>query len=262
MKRSRIFFSIGVVILITIFATTAIFAGTYRSPSKDATGDGTTMYNQLIEVQSSGSVGGGTCSPVYVGYIAWDLTSETATWQSASLNLFAYSATGGGPSYTFTLYPANNDTWSEGGGSDPGYDSNTVLATATADLSGASSSNMLPIAFASDELGSYFLNKKGGQASIAVVMTDGCGQVSGDVKIEDREGSGGSAPTSANEPDLVFYTGPVVNGSPTAVEVSAFKAESNSQSPYTNWPLIAGLFALAAVVVIGIGYGVRRSKQS
>ncbi len=260
MKRNRFFWGVGIMLAVLLIVTTITFAGTKRSPSKDATGDGTTMYNQFVEIQSSADLGGGACTPVYVGYIAWDLTSETRTWQSATLTLYAYDNAGPG-NYTFTVYPANNDSWPEGGGSDPGYDSNTVLATVTADVSGASSASMKPIEFVSNELGDYFLGKKGGQASVAVVMTDGCGSLSGDVKIEDREGGGGSAPTSTNEPDLIFYTGQVVNGTPTAVGMKSFQAENNTPSS-PNWSLIAGLFALVAVVVVGIGYGVRRSKQS
>jgi hypothetical protein len=92
-------------------------------------------------------------------------------------------------------------------------------------------------------------------------MTDGCGDINGSVWFEDADGTGETAPQSANEPDLIFYTGQVVNGTPTAVEMKSFQAENNNLST-PNWPLIAGLFALVAVVVVGVGYGVRRSKQS
>ena len=255
MERKRLLLGVGIMLAVLLVVTTITFAGSKRSPSKDATGDGTNLYNELLEIQSSAELGGSGCKPVYVGYIAWDLTSENRTWQSATLTLYAYDNAGPG-NYTFTVYPANNDTWPEGGtGADPGYDENTVLATVTADVSGASSSDMKSITFASNELGDYFLNKKGGQASVAVVMTDGCGSLSGDVKIEDREGHGGSAPTSANEPDLIFYTGQLVNGTPSPVEVKSFHAENNSTPSTPTWPIIVGLFA---VVVVGIGYGVRR----
>ncbi len=255
MKRSRFFFGLVVIIAMVLVSATVIFAGSYRSPDKDTTCDGSNCSNGFgVYVQASGDPGGGSCQPTWVGYIGWDLSSEANTWQSASLKLTAYNVVGGAPPFTFKVYPANNDTWTEDG-ADPGYDVNNELATATDDLT----DNV--VEFASDALGAYFLNKKGGEATIAVVMTDGCGTQSGTAQFEDREGSGGSAPTSGNEPDLTFWTGTVQNGTPTAVGMKSFQAENNTPSS-PNWPLIAGLFALVAVVVVGIGYGVRRSKQS
>jgi len=250
-----------------LFAT-VIFAGTYRSPNKDTTCGNTTndsnCYNGSgIYVETSGNIDTGACdAPQYVGYIGWDLTNDASkTWQSASLKLYAYDTAGGGPEYTFTLYPANSDGWSETG-TNPGFDNTTELATATADLSSASKANMVPIEFASDALGQYFLDKRSNpEATLAVVMTGGC-SLNASVWFEDVDGTGGTAPQSANEPDLIFYTGQVVNGTPTAVDVKSFEAENNTSSSTPNWPLIAGLFALAAVVVVGVGYGVRRSKQS
>ncbi|HHB89964.1 MAG TPA: hypothetical protein ENK60_01495 [Anaerolineae bacterium] len=252
MKRLHLFLGTTITILLLFVSATVIFAGTYRSPAKDTTCDGTNCSNGFgVYVQASGSPGGGPCQPTWVGYIGWDLSGETRTWQSASLKLTAYNVTGGQPPFTFKIYPANNDTWTEDG-ADPGYDSNTELASAVDDLT----DNV--VEFASDALGNYFLNKKGGMATIAVVMTDGCGAVSGTAQFEDREGSGGNA---ANEPDLVFWTGPVVNSTPTAVEMKSIRVEDNTPVS-TNWPMIAGLFALGTAVLVGLGYGLRRSKQS
>ncbi len=197
----------------------------------------------------------GGCTPSYVAYIGWDLTPDASkTWQSASLTLTHYRTTGGQSPFTLKIYPANNDTWTESG-SDPGYNDGQELASAS--YNGTDTT----LTFASDALGAYFLNKKGGPASIAVVMTSGCG-VTGTLEFEDMEGTGGTAPQSAHEADLVFYTGQVVNGTPTAVEMQSFQVENDNSTSFSNWPLIAGLFALAAMAVVGIGYGVRRSKQS
>ncbi len=254
-----------IAIVVALLFVTAIFAGTYRSPNKDTTcGDtptDTQCYNGSgIYIETSGNIDTGACdNPEYIGYIGWDLTNETRTWIGGSLKLYAYDTAGGGPTYEFTLYPANTDNWTETG-TNPGFDSSTVLATASADLSSASTTNMVPIEFASDELGSYFLNKKGGEATLAVVMTGGC-SLNASVWFEDTDGTGGSAPASANEPDLIFWTGHVVNGTPTAVEMKTIQAETNTSSD-SNWPMIAGLFALGAAVLVGLGYGLRRSKQS
>jgi len=249
MKRSRFLFGLMVAVAVAVVAisATAVFAGTYRSPSKDAACDGSNCYDNFgLEVQSSGSPGGGPCSVVYYSYIGWDLTSETGTWQSASLKLTAYDITGGEAPFTFKLYPVNNDTWTEGG-ADPGYDESTELASVTDDLT----DNEIEFKDdASNTLGTYFLNKKGSVASVALVMTDGCGTISGDVKFEDIEGTGGSAPQSANEADLIFWTG----SGATAVSLSSLNA--NGATP--NWPLYAGLAALAALVLVAAGFGIRR----
>ncbi len=240
-----------VAMLVALVLVTAVFAGTYRSPDKDTTCDtGSTCYNGYgVYIESSGSPAGG-CYPTYVGYIGWNLSSENRTWQSAVLKLWAYDTAGGGPTYTFTLYPANSDNWTEDG-TDPGYDSNTVLASASVDLSSVSQSNMVELSFSSNELGDYFLNKRGQEATLAVVMTDGCGGVSGSVWFEDKDGTGGSAPQSGKEPDLIFYTGQ----NATSVSLSSMNAGDTTS---TNWTLIAGLVALVLVAVAGVGLGVRR----
>ena len=75
--------------------------------------------------------------------------------------------------------------------------------------------------------------------------------------FEDREGHGGSAPQSANEADLIFWTGPVVSGTPTAVDVPPFSAD-NTQP--VNYGLYAGLAALAVLALGAVGYGYSRTR--
>ena len=242
MKRS--FMIIVIIVMLTLTAT--VFAGTYRAVTKDTTcAPGGSCYdNYGVYLQASNNLAG-SCVPTYVGYIGWDLTSESRTWQSASLKLRHYKTTGGENPFTFKIYPANNDTWTEDG-TDPGYDDTQELATA--DYNDPNTT----LTFSSDALGTYFLNKKGGLASIAVVMTDGCGPVSGTVEFEDMEGSGHTlAPTSANEPDLIFWTG----SGATAVTLHSMDSQT------INWPLYVGLVALFALVVAGVGFGVRRSNS-
>jgi hypothetical protein len=251
MKRNLII-SLIVALVIVLLTATAIFAGSKRNVAKDTTcqpgaacSDGFGVY-----VQSSSGPGGGGCVDAWIGYIGWDLTSETRTWQSASLKLTQYNVVGGTPPFTLKLYPANNDTWTVDGG-DPGYDNTSELASVQYNGTDAT------VELASDALGTYFLNKKGGPASVAVVMTDGCGDVSGTVQFEDMEGSGGSAPQSGNEADLVFWTGPVVSGTPTTVEMSTFSAD-NTQP--VNYALYAGLAALAVLALGAVGYGYSRTR--
>ena len=269
MKR-RFLSNLIIIFGITLLFMSVVSAGQFRTPDKDTscgvTPTDSNCYNNYgVYVEASGSPGGG-CSATYVGYIGWDLSSQSDTWQSAELKLYAYKTSGGGPSYTFTLYPASNDTWSETG-TNPGYNSSINLGTATVDLSNASASNMILVDFTSNDLGTYFLNKKGHEATIAVVMTNGCGNVNGSVWFEDREGSGStllasgnrskdghdiSVIESANEPDLIFWTG---KGA-TAVSVSSLNAHSGP-----NWPLFAGIAVVALAIVAGVGYSVRRARQ-
>ena len=243
MKRKIMILFIMFVAVLAMTAT-VIFAGTYRNVQKDTTcAPGGSCYDNFgVYIQAGGDNNGG-CDPTYIGYIGWDLSTETGTWQSASLKLTHYKTTGGQPPFTLKVYPANNDNWTESG-TDPGYDASQELASAT--YNGTDQT----LTFVSDSLGTYFLGKKGGLASVAIVMTDGCGTVNGTVEFEDMEGSGGtSAPQSANEADLIFWTG----GDATAVSVHSLNANSGP-----SWPMIAGLVALALAAVAGIGYGVRR----
>ncbi len=267
----RLFTSSAIAIGVALIFVTLIFADTYyRHPNKDTTcnvGTSQCYDNSGIYIEGNGNTSGVCTSSAYVGYIGWDLAPDASkTWNSATLELFAYKFSGGSEddngryNFEFTVYPANTDNWTEDG-ADPGFDETNPLGVVSADLTDASSSNMVSVKFASDELGTYFRNKNGNEATVAIVMTDGCG-FNGSVWFEDTEGNGGSAPTSANEPNLTFWTGNVVNGTPTAVEMKSIQVENNNTPSPPNWPLIAGLFVLAAVAVVGIGYGVRRSKQS
>ena len=268
--RRRLFTSSAIAIGIALIFVTLIFADTYyRHPNKDTmcNVDSGQCYDGLgIYVKRRGNTSSCT-SNYYVGYIGWDLAPDASkTWDSATLELFAYKRLGGSEdnnghvNFEFTVYPANIDNWTENG-TNPGFDETNPLAVVSADLTNASASNMVSVKFASDDLGTYFLNKKGHEATVAIVMTDGCG-LGADVWFEDTNGTGGSAPTSANEPNLTFYTGPIVNGTPSAVAMKSIQTENNTTPFSPNWPVIAGLFALAAVVVVGIGYSVRRFKQS
>ena len=253
MKRSFSSFGLAVFLFAILVLTTTVWAGTFRSPNKDIACDvGGTCWNDSGIYLSTSASGTGGCkdTPDWIGYINWDLTGNTSdAWKSAALTLTVHSTSGGTQPFTFTLYGVNDTSWNETNNSpDPGYDALTVLGTATADVSATDS----PIVFEDDEtnkMGTYFLGKKGGQASIAVALTGGCASVGSiTATIEDHEGHGGSAPESGNEADLVFWTGTGV----TAVSLAS------SQAKTTNWPVMAGLAALLVLVVAGLGFGVRR----
>lgn len=77
MKRPLIRIIFVAFILITIAGT--VFAGTFRSPSKDTTCDGAVCSN-ATELATSASLGfGSTCVPDLRSYIGWDLTIDPAS---------------------------------------------------------------------------------------------------------------------------------------------------------------------------------------
>jgi hypothetical protein len=138
MKRRNSLFAIGIAVIIIALFATSIFAGTYRNVDKDTACDvgGDCWNDSGLYLDTSASTNGCVDPPNWVGYINWDLTSETRTWQSASLKLTSFNTVGGAPPYTFSLYPVADTTWTEAntGQANPGYDASTVLATATDDL--------------------------------------------------------------------------------------------------------------------------------
>ena len=218
-----------------------VWAGTYRSPDRDASClvAGNCVDGQGIYV--SAQLKDGACKPEWLGVISWDLRMESGQWQSASLRLSAYEQDGAGPC-TFNIYPVTTEEWNETG-SAPGYDANTILASVTDDLTDGE------LTFVSDDLGAYFKEKVGGKASIVVALVDGCAGGNAFARFEDTERSSSRV---LSEPDLIFWGGPVVNGTPTisstAVSVSTLSAHD---SGYSIWLLLAGMVLM---VVAGIFY--------
>ncbi len=246
MKR-RISGGLVVFFFVALLLSTAAWAGTYRAPDRDATcrAGGKCVNEQGIYVSAQAK--GDACAPEWLGVISWDLTNTEGEWQSASLELTAYEHSDGGP-YTFALYPATTEDWQENGPA-PGYDSGRVLAQTTDDLSDNR------VGFASDDLGVYFRDKIGGTATLAVVLTDGCNGSDAFVRFEDREHSSARA---LGEPDLLFWTGHVVNGTPTsatAIEISAFSSRDSAGGAGWLWMAAAVLLALG-----GAGFGIRRLR--
>jgi len=236
-----------VFLILALVVTTAVWAGTYRAPDRDATClvGGNCVNEQGIYVSSRST--NQTCSPEWVGAISWDLsTTRGEEWQSASLKLNAYEHSDGGP-YTFVIYPATTEDWQENG-SAPGYDANTELARVTDDLTDNE------VTFASDDLGIYFRDKIGGKATVVIVLTDGCGAGDAFVRFEDRENSSARA---LGEPDLIFWTGHVVNGTPTSATAIRIDSLSTGESGSINWMLVGGLLL---VVMAGAGYALRRLR--
>jgi len=208
MKRRLVLVGIVTFIILAIPVRLLLAEGHFRSPTKDTacykSVNNNCYDNYGVQVSASAD-SSGRCNPDAVGYIGWDLgiadPDYNRTWSSATLTLTAYSVTGGEPPFTFALYAPDNHDWTEDGMA-LGY-GGTAIATATVPSLAVDG----VVTFESDALGAYFLGLKGGDASLAVVMTGGCGAQSATVVFEDVEGTGNLyAPSSAKEADLVFLT--------------------------------------------------------
>jgi hypothetical protein len=256
MKRiKRVSLWTTAVVITAVVSSLVAFAGQFRSPSKDiyclvpgAGGGGNVCYDGY-GIQTNGT-GIGVCNSTMVGYIGWDLGGVATEIRSAKLTLTATSVTGAPanpPSpLTFSLLVPGNHTWTEptspsGGGTDPGV--GAVIATGTATLSDGTASQSVTFGgpgdtVAADALGDYFEDLRSGidpaNSTIAVRISGGC-TASSLVRFAERG--------SAGEADLVFYP----QDGATAVTLSTFA----SADPMPNRPLIAGLAALAAIIVAG-----------
>lgn len=232
MKKSIIglIFVISILLLVSV----VVFAGTYRSPSKDTTCDGSTCSN-VTELATSASLGfGSTCVTDLRSYIGWDLTTDPGvSFVNAKLTLTTSPTDGvfttDPGTYTFSLVTPNNHTWTAGG-SDPGF--GAVLATSSSTAVTAAGGEQ--VVFQSDALGTYFDNLQGGTASVGVVISSGCTVIGSTVLFQDMG--------STSEPDLIFYTG--TGGTP--VTLRTFRATD----PTPDKTLMVGLAGLAVVALM------------
>ncbi len=235
---------IGITSLVVVFFVLAgtVLAGTFRSPNRDTTCDGSGCDN-ATELAASASSFSGVCVTDLRSYIAWDLATDPGVNIANAKLILTTSAPDGtfttdAGTYAFALVQPNNHTWTVGG-SDPGF--GPVLATSAATAVTAAGGQQ--VVFQSDALGTYFNGLRGGTASVGVIMTSGCAAIGSLVLFQDKG--------SANEPDLIFYTSSGGN----AVTLSTFRAAD----PTMNWPLIVVVLLLVAAVA---GFGVYRWRVS
>jgi len=217
------------------------YTGTGTSAS---TAFGTTDPDNL-EINSGGL---GVCSPTRATYLGWSLVGVNAELTSASeLTLFVNNAQSTN-SGSVALYEVSDDTWSE----------TTVTGNSAPALGSLITSVPIPtttggmITFTGNSLADW-LNKNtsyvGGNDTVAgndlvsfAVQVTGCTGFSNPARFDSKDKVGGTAPT------LILFN-------PTAVTLSTF----HSTAPSLNWPLIAGLGALAAVVIGGLAVTRRRA---
>ncbi len=243
------------IVFVLLLATISIaIAQNVRPVNADTTwdvnADAATVNGSAANIIAEGSEG--ACTVSRAGLLKWDVSDidDTSTIGSATITLHQINFNIGSTASTkLGLFEAP-DGWDEttAQGSlptPPDHASTTALAEATGpfDVNG---NVVFQASGASDPLIQYIQSQMTGDDTVSfwVEVTDGCP-------------SGGTALVAWNSRESGTST--MELSSPTSVGLATFSANDSNT---VNWPLIAGLFALAAVVVIGIGYGVRRSKQS
>ena len=239
------------VVVILLVSMTAVYAAP-SNPADAYTGTGTSASTSFgttdpanLEINSGGL---GVCNPTRTTYLSWSLAGVNSELTSTSeLTLFVNNAQSTNTG-SVALYEVSDDTWNE----------TTVTGNPAPALGSLITSVPMPtttggtITFTGSSL-AVWLNKNtsyvGGNDTVAgndlvsfAVQITGCSGFSNPVRFDSKDKVGGTAPA------LVLFN-------PTAVTLSTF----HSTSPSLNWPLIAGLGALATVVIGGLAVTRRRA---
>jgi hypothetical protein len=191
---------------------------------------------------------GSTCSPQMISYLKFDLgdvlAGETVSVANLVLSVENADLTG---SITMAIKASDTTDWLESGtAGDPKLPTwNNPLALGATVYATAQSAASGTITFTSSELASYLNGKKGGLVTLAIVPQLPCTGFNPFQNFRSKEYSSGVAtPTLTINPS-------------TAISLSTFRAAD----PATNWPLIVGLGALAAVVIGGLAVARRRAAR-
>jgi len=256
MKRKTL--TVTLVILVLLMAVVSIaIAQNVRTVNADTYwrfSDPSTQVNgSATTVQAEG--GETACNVTRAGLLKWDVSdiADTATVGNATIVLHGVTNNVNADGATLGLFEAP-DNWDETttqgnlpGPPDPPSTA-TPLATVTGPFPASSSGGNIIFSASgtSDPLIQYIQSQVAGDNTVSFWVEF----------VSDCPG-GGTALLAWNSREAGTST--MELSTPTSVTLSTFSA---SDSNTVNWTLILGLFALAAVVVVGVGYGVRRSKQS
>ncbi len=251
MNQKKITFTIVLVVLLLI--TTVAIAQNVRPVNQDTFWWGTAAADEVHgsdqNVVAEGSES--ACNVARAGLLKWDLSDvdDAATVGNVTISLnnvtFYFDAD---DVLTLALFGAP-DNWDESTAQSnlpvPPSPSDTPLATVTGPFP-VGSNIVFSASGTNDPLVQYVQGEIQGDnfASFWVMFTSDCDAGGTSLVAWDSRESG----TSTME-----------LSTPTSITLATFSAnDSNSM----NWPMIAGLFALGAAVLVGLGYGLRRSKQS
>ena len=252
MKQKKLT-SVLVILVLLLTLTSIAFAQNVRSVNADTywniNADSGTVNGGGNNIVAEGT--GSGCTITRAGLLQWDVSDvdDTATVGNATITLHQINFNTGSTASSKLALFGTDDTWDDstaqsGLPQPPDFNSTTPLAEATGPFD-VNSDVVFTATGTSDPLIQYIQNQVTGdnKVSFYVEITAGCPL-------------GGSALVAWNSKEAGTST--MELSTPTSVGLATFSAGD----PSVNWSLIAGLFALVAVVVVGIGYGVRRSKQS
>ena len=195
------------------------------------------------------------CDTSQVIYLRWDLdqvkgVASTSGSNKTNLTLNAITTFQIGSGERLKLYKVTDDSWTESsitGNNAPS------LGDLIEDIAAPTSPGL--VVFSNVALADW-INENSSYVGGGDV-TAGNDIVSFAIQIE---GCTNTAIVRFDSKEATSGTSPALNiFDPNSVTLSTFSANDSNQ---VNWPLIAGLIALGAAALVGLGYGVRRSKQS
>ena len=254
MKRKTSLSIISALILVLLLIT-IVAAQNVRSVNADTTwdtnADSTKVKGSDANIVAEGS--SDSCTLTRAGLLKWDVSDidDSATVGNATITLHQINFNVGSTASTkLGLFEAPDD-WNETTAqgdlpTPPNHATTTALAEATGpfDVNGDA---VFQVSGTSDPLIQYIQSQITGDNTVSlwVEVTAGCPSGVGTALVAWNSRESGTSTMELS--------------TPTSVTLSTFSA---GVSNTVNWTLIAGLFALVAVVVVGVGYGVRRAKQS
>ncbi len=255
MRRNLLFILSAGVILLVLAGTVYAAATNPEDSYVEAIGNQTATHGSetYLEADASYNITTQACDSNFIVYLKWDLdqvNGEASVSGSNKTNLtlnvnLAFQVS----SDTLNLYKVTDDSWTES-------TINGANAPALGDLimQIPAPTSTGPVVFESAALADWINENSsyvGGGDTISgddtvsfAIQVEGCSDATV-IRFDSKE------TTTGTPPALNIFD-------PTAVSLASFSAtEANS----VNWSLIVGLFALGAAVLVGVGYGMRRSRR-
>jgi hypothetical protein len=226
--------------LLLMITAVPAFAATPLAGDGNLSSSGSYVGGESFPLLIAQSDATGSCGTQQgIAVLKFNLTDASAGISAASLQLTVSSVglTGNG---NVVLVPVSDTSFTSSaqGTLDP---SDVNLAAPLVTIPFANVPDVgATLLFSSPALTTYLHDRRGGMASLGVAIT-GCTLENPSIAFSSS--SGGAAPT--------------LTTTPTAVTLSTFRAAD----PAVNWPLIAGLGALAAAVIGGLAVSRRRAAR-
>ncbi|HID34331.1 MAG TPA: DNRLRE domain-containing protein [Anaerolineae bacterium] len=255
MRRNLLFILFSGVILLLLAGAVYAAATNPEDSYVEVIGNQTAIHGSETDLTASATLNIVTnaCDSNYIVYLKWDLDQVNgeasvsgANKTNLTLNVNLAFQVG---SDTLNLYKVADDSWTES-------TINGANAPALGDLIMQISAPTTtgPVVFESAALADW-INENSS-------YTGGGDTISGDDTVSfaiQVEGCSDTTLIQFDSKETTSGTPPALNiFDPTAVSLASFSATDVNP---VNWSLIVGLFALGAAVLVGVGYGMRRSRR-